>query len=472
MDPTQLPSAVLTFAVFGFAAALAALANYLADRLGWIARYRSPWRRFPKSIRDQGTAPKRIWADYVPIAGWFFLARLGRVASQGDKNNDTKDRNNRKSSSTKTADAGTKKPFIRIPGLESSCFWIRPLLVELLFAALVTLRFHCLTFDPEWGALEQTDVLISWGIETLLFFLCLCASLVDLDDYVIPDMIMLPGFCLGLILQTVSLGSTVGLTSWPLDLSGKDSTFNVCEFAANLLANLGSTNTWNSVRASVGGSLTLLWTLWSFALLDRRFYLRLGLKRAFTLFWRRLSQSPLTPVVGFIWAIGLIGIWFVVLRSASAACTRPLSGAICSLDALAASFVGLTVGAGMIWAVRIVGRLALGVEAMGLGDVILAGTIGSFIGWQGAVVVFFVAPFFGLIFGLLRRCFNTESQIPYGPFLCLGTLVYVVWRERFLTTLGAYFGDPLFLLGIGVVGFVLLTVMLFALRLIKRMNRG
>ena len=133
--------------------------------------------------------------------------------------------------------------------------------------------------------------------------------------------------------------------------------------------------------------------------------------------------------------------------------------------------VGLLVGASLIWAVRLVGGMALGVEAMGFGDVILMGMIGAFIGWQGAIVVFFVAPFFGLVFGILRRFSNTAPEIPYGPFLCLATVVYVFRREFFNAALAPYINDPVFALILGGVGFVMLTVALVVLRIVKSMIR-
>ena len=67
---------------------------------------------------------------------------------------------------------------------------------------------------------------------------------------------------------------------------------------------------------------------------------------------------------------------------------------------------------------------------MGFGDVVLIGFLGVFTGWQGVTILFFLAPFAGLVFGILRILFRANREIPYGPFLCLATLFLLFfWRE-------------------------------------------
>ena len=83
------------------------------------------------------------------------------------------------------------------------------------------------------------------------------------------------------------------------------------------------------------------------------------------------------------------------------------------------------------------------------------------------MIVFFTAPFFGLVFGLLRRFINSDREIPYGPFLALATLVSVAKHDAYNEFLGAYFQDPVFLAGLAVVGFALLVALLILLRFAK-----
>ena len=86
-------------------------------------------------------------------------------------------------------------------------------------------------------------------------------------------------------------------------------------------------------------------------------------------------------------------------------------------------------GGGLTWLVRAVSRLVLGREALGLGDVTLMAMIGSFVGWQPVLFIFLLAPFCGLVVGLLARVLTNRPFVPYGPFLAAAaTVVLLAWR--------------------------------------------
>jgi len=90
---------------------------------------------------------------------------------------------------------------------------------------------------------------------------------------------------------------------------------------------------------------------------------------------------------------------------------------------LLVSIAGLIVGGGAIWMVRIVGNWVLKQEAMGFGDVTLMAAIGTFIGWQAVLVVFFIAPVCALTIVALSFFFKRSREIPYGPYLSMATLI-------------------------------------------------
>jgi leader peptidase (prepilin peptidase)/N-methyltransferase len=81
----------------------------------------------------------------------------------------------------------------------------------------------------------------------------------------------------------------------------------------------------------------------------------------------------------------------------------------------------MLVGGFVVWITRILGTLAFGREAMGLGDVHLMGAVGAVLGAGAAVVAFFLAPFFGIVLAIYLLATGTKKELPYGPYLSLGT---------------------------------------------------
>ncbi|MEX1228735.1 MAG: prepilin peptidase [Planctomycetaceae bacterium] len=93
------------------------------------------------------------------------------------------------------------------------------------------------------------------------------------------------------------------------------------------------------------------------------------------------------------------------------------------LHGLLVSLAGIVVGGGSIWIVRIVGHWFFRQEAMGFGDVMLVAMIGSFLGWQASLIVFFLAPACAMVVVLVSLFFHRNREIPYGPYLALATVL-------------------------------------------------
>ena len=99
------------------------------------------------------------------------------------------------------------------------------------------------------------------------------------------------------------------------------------------------------------------------------------------------------------------------------------------MTSLLASVVGVLVSGGMVLLCGIIGKLILRKDAMGFGDVKLMGVIGGFLGWKLAVATFFLAPFFGLLFGIPRLISRKGNMIPYGPFLSLAAFICLLFKD-------------------------------------------
>jgi leader peptidase (prepilin peptidase)/N-methyltransferase len=69
---------------------------------------------------------------------------------------------------------------------------------------------------------------------------------------------------------------------------------------------------------------------------------------------------------------------------------------------------------------------------MGGGDVKLLAMIGAFLGWQKAVLTFFIAPFFGAAIGIVNLAIKKDHTIPYGPFLSLAALLSIFWADNII----------------------------------------
>jgi len=97
------------------------------------------------------------------------------------------------------------------------------------------------------------------------------------------------------------------------------------------------------------------------------------------------------------------------------------------IGGLLGSLLGAMVGAFTVWAIRILGTIGFGRVAMGLGDVHLMFGVGAIIGAGPVTVAFFLAPFFGIVIALYLLFTGTRREIPYGPYLSLGTAATMIF---------------------------------------------
>ncbi len=98
------------------------------------------------------------------------------------------------------------------------------------------------------------------------------------------------------------------------------------------------------------------------------------------------------------------------------------------VNALFDAAIGALVGGGLTWATGVFGKVVFRKEAMGGGDTKLMGMIGGLLGWKAAVLVFFLAPVFGAIFGIVMLLMSGEHYVRYGPFLAAAAVLIIFYE--------------------------------------------
>ncbi len=376
---------------------LGSLCNLAVFAASWQGRWVSPWA--------PAGSPPRQWVDRLPIAGWL---RLRREVSQ----------------------LGTR-------------YWLAPLLVELGLGIGVPVLYYWqvvqqrLINDQLMAALPGSGTpllatapasvsLALFAAQLLLLAFMTVASAVDADEKIIPDIVTVPGTLLGLLLALALPWSRLPDVG-TFRAAPRDGQV-LRDAAGRPLAAPGGPMLWvqplnvaspqplpspwrgapapRSLAVAIGCYL-----FWVFAIMPRSWYTRHGWRRAWIVFLARLARSvrsSFTVLLAVAGTVVLAGAWW--------------TGGM-RWSTLLSALIGMAAGGAVVWGVRIVGGLALRKEAMGFGDVTLMMMIGTFVGWQPCLLVFFLAPLAALIVGVTQWILNRDHVIPYGPFLCFTTVM-------------------------------------------------
>ena len=102
------------------------------------------------------------------------------------------------------------------------------------------------------------------------------------------------------------------------------------------------------------------------------------------------------------------------------------------------SLIGGLLGYGIIWSIIYFYRQFKKKEGMGLGDAKLFAVVGFWFGWISIPFVVFLSSIIALLSvlpDLLRSTKKLSSQIPFGPFIILGTIFYLVFQDNFVKLL-------------------------------------
>lgn len=99
------------------------------------------------------------------------------------------------------------------------------------------------------------------------------------------------------------------------------------------------------------------------------------------------------------------------------------------------SVIGAVAGYGVFWLVARIFLLLTGREGLGYGDFKLLAMLGAFLGWQALPFIIFLSSFCGAVIGsvyLLLARKHARTQIPFGPYLAVSGMVWLLWGSDLL----------------------------------------
>ena len=97
------------------------------------------------------------------------------------------------------------------------------------------------------------------------------------------------------------------------------------------------------------------------------------------------------------------------------------------------SLIGGLFGYSIIWLIIFFYKTLRKKEGMGLGDAKLIAVVGFWFGWFSIPFTIFISSMVALIFSipsLINKTKDMSTQIPFGPFIIIGCLIYVTFANQ------------------------------------------
>ena len=102
------------------------------------------------------------------------------------------------------------------------------------------------------------------------------------------------------------------------------------------------------------------------------------------------------------------------------------------------SIIGGVAGYTIIWVIIFLYKKLKNIEGMGLGDAKLLAAIGFWFGWIALPFVLFFSSLTALIISvpsLIKKTKNLQTKIPFGPYIILGCVLYLLCFEKIIILL-------------------------------------
>ncbi|MFM8324976.1 MAG: hypothetical protein ACKN9U_08950, partial [Pirellulaceae bacterium] len=281
--------------------------NEAIDRLAYWPRGIGRTGRSPEGC------PKRGGWDWMPVLGWLRLRRESLHHGGG--------------------------------------FWVRPMALEFLLPLFLVwlyrweLQGQLLPANLAADSIPAAELGLTWQfwVHSALISLLVIATCIDLDERMIPDSVTTP-------LTLLAVFGAAVFPDWRFWVTGlsPEGSWVVTRLHP------ASPDPWNLWWQSPAGFRTILvlYSLWCFALADRRWILRRGWKKAWRYFLAGLVRHPSWKLLLGIWLAGLLGLGWIYARGTPQA-----------WSAVVSSVFGMAMAGALVWSLRLVARLAMGVEA-------------------------------------------------------------------------------------------------------------
>ena len=103
------------------------------------------------------------------------------------------------------------------------------------------------------------------------------------------------------------------------------------------------------------------------------------------------------------------------------------------------SLIGAGIGAGLFWLLQFLYRKLKGMEGLGTGDIKLMLLLGAWNGWQALPFTLLAAGVTAIAGYIVYNRMNDSDEptmVPFGPFLSLGGMLYVLFGDWYWAYLG------------------------------------
>ncbi len=103
---------------------------------------------------------------------------------------------------------------------------------------------------------------------------------------------------------------------------------------------------------------------------------------------------------------------------------------------LLGAVLGALAGGGSLWLIGKLWKLVRGIDGMGLGDVKMMLAVGALLGWRLTLLTLFLSAATGAVGGIIfmavKREKDLQTQIPFGIFLGVGSLIAVLFGDAMI----------------------------------------